>query len=177
MDRTAGNHPDWMVVKPFVTQASNCILPAYVVAALAANGIRWRCIDTPAVMPTTSMSIRSRSCPIRQIRRSRRQRGSIRTLAIRASIRLRRSECACNGIDGLRSAAEQRRRLRQESERQQIAQCAAVHGVVRRAIHDAAYDRIGRARCAAIITGRIIPGRACSTTIPMTGCAATPMST
>ena len=25
MDRTAGN-PDWMVVKPFVTQASNCIL-------------------------------------------------------------------------------------------------------------------------------------------------------
>ena len=33
MDRTAGNHPDWMVVKPFVTQASNCILPTYVVAA------------------------------------------------------------------------------------------------------------------------------------------------
>ncbi len=33
MDRTAGN-PDWMVVKPFVTQASNCILPAYVVLAM-----------------------------------------------------------------------------------------------------------------------------------------------
>jgi len=33
MDRTAGN-PDWMVVKPFVTQASNCILPTYVVAKL-----------------------------------------------------------------------------------------------------------------------------------------------
>ena len=33
MDRTAGN-PDWMVVKPFVTQASNCILPVYVVAAM-----------------------------------------------------------------------------------------------------------------------------------------------
>jgi iron complex outermembrane receptor protein len=32
MDRTAGN-PDWMVVKPFVTQASNCILPVYVIAA------------------------------------------------------------------------------------------------------------------------------------------------
>jgi outer membrane receptor protein involved in Fe transport len=31
MDRTAGN-PNWFVVKPFVTQASNCILPAYVVA-------------------------------------------------------------------------------------------------------------------------------------------------
>jgi outer membrane receptor protein involved in Fe transport len=31
MDRTAGN-PDWLVVKPFVTQASNCILPAYVIA-------------------------------------------------------------------------------------------------------------------------------------------------
>ena len=33
IDRTAGN-PDWMVFKPFVTQSSNCILPAYVVAAL-----------------------------------------------------------------------------------------------------------------------------------------------
>jgi iron complex outermembrane receptor protein len=33
MDRTAGN-PDWMVVKRFVTQASNCILPTYVVAEM-----------------------------------------------------------------------------------------------------------------------------------------------
>jgi outer membrane receptor protein involved in Fe transport len=32
MDRTAGNS-NWMVVKPFATQASNCILPTYVVAA------------------------------------------------------------------------------------------------------------------------------------------------
>jgi outer membrane receptor protein involved in Fe transport len=31
MDRTAG-HDGWMVVKPFVTQASNCILPTYVIA-------------------------------------------------------------------------------------------------------------------------------------------------
>jgi outer membrane receptor protein involved in Fe transport len=31
MDRTAGN-PDWIVVKPFITQASNCIIPSYVVA-------------------------------------------------------------------------------------------------------------------------------------------------
>ena len=35
MDRTDhANHPDWMVVRPFPTQASNCILPVYVVAAL-----------------------------------------------------------------------------------------------------------------------------------------------
>jgi len=33
MDRTAGN-PNWMVVKPFVTTASNCVFPTYVVAAL-----------------------------------------------------------------------------------------------------------------------------------------------
>jgi iron complex outermembrane receptor protein len=32
MDRTAGD-PNWMVVKPFVTQASNCILPTYVMIA------------------------------------------------------------------------------------------------------------------------------------------------
>jgi iron complex outermembrane receptor protein len=33
MDRTAGT-PGWMVVKPFVTQASNCILPTYVIATI-----------------------------------------------------------------------------------------------------------------------------------------------
>ncbi len=33
IDRTDGN-PDWMVVKPFITQSSNCILPTYVVKAL-----------------------------------------------------------------------------------------------------------------------------------------------
>ena len=33
IDRTAGV-PGWMVVKPFATQASNCILPDYVVAAI-----------------------------------------------------------------------------------------------------------------------------------------------
>jgi iron complex outermembrane receptor protein len=33
MDRTA-NNPDWILVKPFPTQASNCILPVYVVATL-----------------------------------------------------------------------------------------------------------------------------------------------
>ena len=32
MDRTAGN-PDWLVVRPFPTIPSNCILPTYVVAA------------------------------------------------------------------------------------------------------------------------------------------------
>ena len=30
MDRTAGN-PNWVVVKPFVSQASNCVLPTYVI--------------------------------------------------------------------------------------------------------------------------------------------------
>jgi len=33
IDRTAGNS-DWMVIKPFVSQASNCVLPTYVVAAV-----------------------------------------------------------------------------------------------------------------------------------------------
>ncbi len=38
MDRTAGI-PGWMVVKPFVTEASNCILPDYVVATLLYEGL------------------------------------------------------------------------------------------------------------------------------------------
>jgi outer membrane receptor protein involved in Fe transport len=33
MDRTAG-HPGWVVMKPFVTESSNCIIPEYVAAAL-----------------------------------------------------------------------------------------------------------------------------------------------
>ena len=33
MDRTASN-PNWIVVKPYPTEASNCILPTYVVAAM-----------------------------------------------------------------------------------------------------------------------------------------------
>jgi outer membrane receptor protein involved in Fe transport len=39
MDRTAG-HSDWIVVKPFVTQASNCVLPTYVVAEYMRQGFR-----------------------------------------------------------------------------------------------------------------------------------------
>jgi outer membrane receptor protein involved in Fe transport len=36
MDRTAG-HPDWLVLKPFITQTSNCVLPSYVVNELLAG--------------------------------------------------------------------------------------------------------------------------------------------
>jgi iron complex outermembrane receptor protein len=39
MDRAdVANHPDWMVVRPFPTQASNCILPTYVVSAILQAG-------------------------------------------------------------------------------------------------------------------------------------------
>jgi outer membrane receptor protein involved in Fe transport len=37
MDRTAG-HSGWLVVRPFITATSNCILPTYVVNELLANG-------------------------------------------------------------------------------------------------------------------------------------------
>jgi len=36
MDRTAGN-ANWVLVKPFVTQASNCVLPVYVISFLLIN--------------------------------------------------------------------------------------------------------------------------------------------
>ncbi len=36
MDRTAGN-PNWMLVRPYPTEASNCILPTYVIAAILQN--------------------------------------------------------------------------------------------------------------------------------------------
>jgi len=37
MDRTAGN-PNWVVLKPTITRASNCIIPAYVVSEAVASG-------------------------------------------------------------------------------------------------------------------------------------------
>ncbi len=37
MDRTAGRS-DWIVMKPFVTEASNCVLPDYVVASMVGVG-------------------------------------------------------------------------------------------------------------------------------------------
>jgi len=41
MDRTAG-HTDWMVVKPFPTQTSNCILPTYLINEMLSE---WRAQD------------------------------------------------------------------------------------------------------------------------------------
>jgi len=38
MDRTGGNS-DWLVVKPFATQSSNCIIPKYVAQAILQQGI------------------------------------------------------------------------------------------------------------------------------------------
>ncbi len=46
MDRTAGM-PGWMVVKPFVTESSNCILPTYVVAAMLEEGSRQTATTNP----------------------------------------------------------------------------------------------------------------------------------
>jgi len=44
MDRTGG-HSDWMVVKPFITQTSNCVLPTYVVnEMLSVSGIIAACL-------------------------------------------------------------------------------------------------------------------------------------
>jgi outer membrane receptor protein involved in Fe transport len=43
MDRTAGN-PDWIVVKPFVTQASNCVLPVYLIATSVGKGLENYCV-------------------------------------------------------------------------------------------------------------------------------------
>jgi hypothetical protein len=37
IDRTAG-HSDWIVVKPFITQTSNCVMPTYVVNEMMAHG-------------------------------------------------------------------------------------------------------------------------------------------
>jgi len=37
MDRTAG-HPGWYLFRPFVTEPSNCIFPAYVIAAMISTG-------------------------------------------------------------------------------------------------------------------------------------------
>ena len=73
MDRTAGT-PGWMVVKPFVTETSNCILPTYVVQALleesrarSVGKLRGRARPLPAMRLMFSIWIRPRSTHICQI--------------------------------------------------------------------------------------------------------------
>ncbi|HVT24474.1 MAG TPA: TonB-dependent receptor [Rhizomicrobium sp.] len=47
MDRTAG-HTDWMVIKPFITQTSNCIVPTVVVNEVMAapfTSLAYTCVD------------------------------------------------------------------------------------------------------------------------------------
>jgi outer membrane receptor protein involved in Fe transport len=48
MYRTAGN-PDWVVIRPFLTQASNCIVPKYVLAALLNKD------SSPSIIPVDSV--------------------------------------------------------------------------------------------------------------------------
>jgi iron complex outermembrane receptor protein len=49
IDRTAGN-PNWIVVKPYPTQASNCILPTYVVAAILSQDIQGNNTGNPGAL-------------------------------------------------------------------------------------------------------------------------------
>src|SRR6185437_6787168 len=47
MDRTAG-HPGWMVIKPFITQTSNCIVPTDTVNEVMAypySSLAYVCVD------------------------------------------------------------------------------------------------------------------------------------
>ncbi len=62
MDRTAGN-PDWVVVKPFVTQASNCVLPAYVIGFLLNPAVTKQLCDTQCLPVRLQQSLRSGNKP------------------------------------------------------------------------------------------------------------------
>jgi outer membrane receptor protein involved in Fe transport len=46
MDRTAGQ-PGWVVIKPFITQSSNCVIPAYVIAAIVQEPHNATFLDLP----------------------------------------------------------------------------------------------------------------------------------
>jgi len=51
MDRTAG-HAGWLVVKPYFTETSNCIIPDYIVNEILANGYIFNaCDDHRAIAP------------------------------------------------------------------------------------------------------------------------------
>ena len=189
MDRTAG-HPGWVVMKPFVTQPSNCIFPDYVVAALIKrSGMAAKAILAfpLAAMPITQASIRSRMAlyhynigsPYYVIRISRRRSApalirrsgigiipaSIRSPARRAILTPARTHI--NGVD-YGPAPNNGAGLRQESGRQSIAECAAFHRRRSAANTRCRCRRIGRRRCTAISTGNRRASRACSTTGPTT---------
>ncbi len=162
MDRTAG-HSDWMVVKPYILETSNCVLPKDVVNEfLAGNSpvgqifIACFAAYVPGyVQPRRAvMSIRSRDCPIWLSPRAfPATKGSIRQLRpiwARASTR---TSAATNCLI--------RRRSR----------CHLVHNTRCRSA------RVGRRRDVRMGIGRAILSPACSTTGRMTSFTAIPIST
>jgi hypothetical protein len=57
------DHPGWMVLKPFVTQTSNCVLPVYVVAAILATPSE-AAANTPALGEACNEAYNSGNDPL-----------------------------------------------------------------------------------------------------------------
>ncbi len=124
MNRTNSN-PDWVVVRPFVTETSNCILPASVVrqilqtddlASSFGGGIAGACdaAYNPGVSFIAALG------------------GNSEDQSVFAAAGFNPATAPNNG-EGFRKGLE----------RQQAAQHAAVHVVLRGAIHDARQPRLG----------------------------------
>ncbi len=169
MDRTAG-HTDWLVVKPSVFSTSNCILPQYVVAELAEMGLvntfgfgefdeGGKFISSLGTgMPVKSHTISIGSGPVLRIARSLRLTPNAH-FRQRASIPPRRPTTA-KGFD-------------KDLSGNQLPNAPPLT-VSFGAQYTMPLTPDWAGTFAPTITGRIIPGRACSTITLMTGCAVTP---
>ena len=156
IDRTAGNS-DWVLVKPFVTQASNCILPAYVLA-VAFTGSQ--------VFNLCSLAYQAHLDPITGAPYVANPNGgtfsTVWGVPISASIP-RLHPTMARDSTRIWEATNCRMRRRSPSRSVHNTRCQ--------------FLRIGLARYEGIIIGRTTPGRECSTIILTIGCGVTPTST
>ncbi len=175
MDRTAGN-ADWMVVKPFLTQASNCILPVYVVAAM---------VQAPYTGSTTSPNPATASCgyayfagvdPMTGRTYSENPTG---TSSIGTGVQIPAGypgfdplsvdpSAPANVNNGLGLPPNNGEGFDKDLSHHMLPNASRRGRSIR-----SRSQRIGRPRCAGISTGRTIAGPASLTTIHMTDCTAT----
>ncbi len=184
MDRTAGN-PGWMVVKPFVTQTSNCILPTYVVQTIleeqagreeafgtGSAGFEFACEHAyiEHLDPATLYPYAPNPSGIGGIGYEAGTSGACASCTFpipTGYIGFDPTNPAINNGEGFAKnflVAMNCRMLR-------LSPYRSVHNIPCRS------HPIGRARCAAITTGRTIPGHASSTIILTIAFVATPTST
>ena len=171
IDRSAGN-PDWTVVKPFPTIASNCILPTSVVAAILSQ----------AKYPGETNPFLGADLGYACVYAYDFGAGSVDPVTFCYYVPDPTTYCFNHtpvpGYPGFNpsTAPNSGEEIDKDLSGHELAQRATVHRFCRRPILRSRLRQTGLVPCEVIIIGRITPGRVCSTIILMIACGVIPTS-